>query len=61
MKVIIWIVVIWIIGSLIYGVKQDSTFLAPFKRQYEIFLEEHKIPTIIITIIGIWFLIKILF
>ena len=61
MRIIAWVLVIWIAGSLVVGIKEDKSFFKPFKKQYEIWLEEHCILTLVVSVVVLLFLIKILF
>lgn len=54
MKTIIWILVIWIVGSCIYGWATGQLDMSPFKQQYRIFMDDHPVITVLVTIaIGI--------
>ena len=60
MKLITWILLIWVVGSCIYGKKNDSLFLAPFIRLYQDLFHDHTIATIIGTIVSILLLVGVL-
>lgn len=62
LKIIIWIVLIWIILSIIYAVvKGESGILSPFIKEIQICFEEKPAVTIIVGIIIVIILWKILF
>lgn len=62
MKTIAWILVIWIVGSLIYGtVNEGTSWLDPLKVEYKYQLKERPLITISVTILVCAILWLILF
>lgn len=62
MKIVAWIIVIWVAISLIYGgVKEGADWIAPLKTEYKIQLRERPVVTIAITVVVLFVLFKILF
>lgn len=52
MKIVAWILVIWIVVSLVYGTAKDGAgWLEPFKEEYKYQLRERPLITIIVTIL----------
>lgn len=61
MKIIIWMIVIWIVVSLVYGRRKGELDFRPFVAEYKHLLREHLVVTIVVTIIVAILLFKILF
>lgn len=62
MKIFLWILVIWVIISLIQGtIKEGSGWLAPFVAEYKYQFKERPLVVIVVTIVVVLLLIKLLF
>ena len=62
MKVIAWILVIWIVGSIIYGIKNEGAdSLMPIVHEYIYQLKNKPLITVVLTVIVVAILVVILF
>lgn len=53
MKTILWVLVIWIVVSIIHGsIKQGTAWMDPFKRR----IKDHPLITVIIVILALMIL-----
>ena len=62
LKIIIWILVIWVVISLVQGtIKEGTGWMAPFIAEYKIQLRERPVVTLAVTVIVLFILFKLLF
>lgn len=61
MKLVISLIIIWVVGSCIYGAKTNQSDTKPLAKEFELFKSEHPILTLAVLVVVVLIVIGILF